>query len=217
MGIRGMVSHNYIMLVVLICVNFLCMSAGSLAWTVLGILVLAGVLVLTYRHGMAMGREACGILKTVGNTHIGDDPKKISSFDKKFISQAWSISNGVKGMLATAVVPYVLSCIYIVMMLLGDGTDIPTIIARVASWLFALPYWPVIAWKYTEFTVLEWPIVLVLMVSPFVLPGFTFLGYIQGPKLWKKTEEAMAQGKRRAKAKSRIVKKNKPREQKPEI
>jgi hypothetical protein len=50
-----------------------------------------------------------------------------------------------------------------------------------------------------------------------VLPAATCAGYLQGPKLWKKTEEAMAKGKRRAKARSRIVKKNKPRVQKPQI
>ena len=60
-------------------------------------------------------------------------------------------------------------------------------------------------------------LVLVLMVSPFVIPTFTFMGYLQGPRLWENTEKAMARGKRRAKAKSRIVKKNKPREQKPQI
>ena len=58
----------------------------------------------------------------------------------------------------------------------------------------------------------------VLMISPFILPLFQFWGYMQGPKLWKKTEQAMADGRRRAKARSRIVKKNKlPRTMKPEI
>ena len=56
------------------------------------------------------------------------------------------------------------------------------------------------------------------MISPFILPLFQFWGYMQGPKLWKKTEQAMADGRRRAKARSRIVKKNKlPRTMKPEI
>ena len=128
-----------------------------------------------------------------------------------------SDGRGVKALFGSALVPYVCSCVYIIMMLLGDGTEIHTVIARVLAWLMALPFWPAIAWKYETFTTLEWPIVLVLMVSPFVIPTFTFLGYIQGPKLWQKTEEAMARGKRRAKAKSRIVKKNKPREQRPQI
>ena len=216
MGIRGMISHNAIMLAVLIFINFLFMSTGGIAWTVLGLIALAGTLFLTYRHGAAMGHEACAILKTVSNTHIGEDGK-VSDHDKKYINQAWSVSRGVKGLFASALVPYVCSCIYIIMMLLGGGDATPTIVARVVSWLLTLPFWPFIAWKYEVFTMLEWPIVLVLMVSPFVIPSVTFAGYLQGPKLWKKTEEAMAQGKRRAKAKSRIVKKNKIGEQKPQI
>ena len=211
-----MISHNATMLVVLIFINFLCMSAGNPAWTILGLLVLAGALFLTYRYGASMGREACGILKTVTNTHIGEG-SKVSATDKKYARQAWSVSRGVKGLFASALVPYVCSCVYIIMMLLGGGTDIPTVIARVIAWILSLPFWPAIAWKYEVITMLEWPIVLVLMISPFVIPTVTFLGYLQGPKLWKKTEEAMAQGKRRAKARSRIVKKNKTREQKPQI
>lgn len=216
MGIRGMIGHNAIMLVVLIFINFLCMSLEGIAWTVLGILALAGTLFLTYRHGIATGHEACAILKTVNTSHIGEGAH-VTSNDKKYVNQAWSVSRGVKALFGSALFPYVCSCVYIIMMLLGDGTDTPTIIARVVAWLMSLPFWPFIAWKYETFIVLEWPIVLVLMVSPFVIPAFTFAGYLQGPKYWKKTEEAMAKGKRRAKAKSRIVKKNKIREQKPQI
>lgn len=216
MGIRGMMGHNAIMVVVLVFINFLFMSAGGIAWTILGLLALAGTLFFTYRHGMAMGHEACAILKTVNTSHIGEGGS-LTDNDKKYIKQTWSVSRGVKGLFASALIPYACSCIYIIMMLLGDSESIPTIVARIAAWLMSLPFWPAIAWKYEVFTTLEWPIVLVLMVSPFVIPSFTFLGYLQGPKLWQKTEEAMAKGKRRAKAKSRIVKKNKTRVQKPQI
>lgn len=216
MGIRGMVSHNAIMVIVLICINFLCMSAGGIAWTVLGSIALLIMLFLTYRYGASVGREACGILKTVNHANMSENASK-SSFDKKYISQTWSMARGVKALFASALVPYAFSCAYIIMMMLGDGNDVPTLIARIISWLMAMPFWPVIAWKYTEFTTLDWPIVAVLMVSPFIIPACTFAGYAQGPKLWQKTEEAMAKGKRRAKAKSRIVKKNKTRVQKPQI
>ena len=216
MGIRGMMGHNAIMVVVLIFINFLFMSSGGIAWTILGLLALAGTLFFTYRHGRGMGHEACSILKTVNTSHIGEG-SALSSNDKKYISQTWSIARGVKGLFASALIPYFFSCTYIIMMLVGDPEAVYTIVARIAAWLMSLPFWPAIAWKYETFTTLEWPIVLVLMVSPFVIPTVTFLGYIQGPKLWQKTEEAMAKGKRRAKAKSRIVKKNKNREQKPQI
>ena len=216
MGIRGMVSHNAIMLVVLIFINFLCMSAGNIAWTVLGLIALAGILFLTYRHGAATGREACAILDTVNKTHIGDGASA-SGFDRQYARQAWSASRGVKALFASALVPYVCSCVYIIMMQFGDGTEVHTIIARAIAWILNLPFWPAVAWKYEVFTSLDWPIVLVLMVGPFVVPAFTCFGYLQGPELWKKTEEAMAKGKRRAKARSRIVKKNKQRVQKPQI
>ena len=61
-------------------------------------------------------------------------------------------------------------------------------------------------------------IILVLMVGPFVIPTCQFLGYLQGPKMWEKTEQAMAEGKRRAKARSRIARKKKlPKSMRPEI
>ena len=73
---------------------------------------------------------------------------------------------------------------------------------------------------HENFVDLTFDVILVLMVGPFILPVFQFLGYLQGPKFWEKTEQAMADGKRRAKARSRIVKKNKdnrPRWERPEI
>lgn len=216
MGIRGMINHNIITLVLLAFVNLLLMSAGGIAWTILGLILLAGGLFLTFRYGAQAGHEACSILKTVSDTHIAESGT-LSSQDRQYVKQSWDRTRGIKALFASALVPYAASCVYLVMMLLGDGTGIPTVVARIVAMLMALPYWPLVAWKYQTFTVLEWPIVVLLMVSPFVVPTFTYLGYLQGPKLWKKTEEAMVQGKRRAKAKSRIVKKSKPREQKPQI
>ena len=73
------------------------------------------------------------------------------------------------------------------------------------------------AWHET-YEFLTTDVILVLMISPFILPLVQFAGYMQGPKLWKKTEQAMVDGRRRAKARSRIVKKNKlPRSMRPEI
>jgi hypothetical protein len=70
--------------------------------------------------------------------------------------------------------------------------------------------------QYVLLTVLS---VILLVVYPFVWPFMMYLGYLQGPKLWVHTEEAMAKGRRRAKARSRIFRKNNrgPREQKPLI
>ena len=111
---------------------------------------------------------------------------------------------------------YVIGCLYIAATLLK--IDVLVMPLRFISWLVAAPYWPcVLAWTHT-FDRLTGTVAAVLMISPFVLPGVTFAGYMQGPKLWAKSEKAMAEGRRRAKAKSRVARKKRtPRAQKPEI
>ena len=177
-------------------------------------LLLVGAMYLSFRQGMAIGREACSILKTV-NHAMDSNSAQHALLDKNYISQTWSVARGVKSIFASALIPYVAGCVYIICTLLKiEPMILPS---RVIAWVLALPYWPIITHWYQEFTRLEPAIVVILMVSPFILPLCTFAGYLQGPKLWKKTEEAMAQGKRRAKAKSRIVKKKQPKVQKPQI
>lgn len=214
MGVSGMCKSNAMMLVLMIVINTVFMSMGSRAWTVLGLIILLGGLYLCFRQGMGIGREACGIQKTV-NTALESHGSVNDIMDKKYMRQAWSRARGLKALFASALFPYTVGCVYIILSIMG--IEPAATIARVVSWLVAMPYWPLITYWYDSFVELEPAIVLVLMVSPFIIPAVTFAGYMQGPKLWKKTEEAMAQGKRRAKAKSRIVKKQKPRVQKPEI
>ena len=91
------------------------------------------------------------------------------------------------------------------------------LVSRLASFAVSLPYMPLVTYWHPVYNVLTWDIVLMLMIGPFLLPAIQFAGYMQGPRLWEKTEKAMAQGKRRAKARSRIVKRNKPRMNQPEI
>ena len=107
-------------------------------------------------------------------------------------------------------------CLYIACSLLGiEPMIIPT---RILSWLLAMPFWPVVLHWYQTFDRLTATVAAVLMISPFVLPLVCFAGYLQGPRLWAKSEKAMAEGKRRARAKSRVVRrKPTPRIQKPEI
>ena len=137
--------------------------------------------------------------------------------DKKMLSQMWSVSNGVRAIFAGAVFSYSINAIYIIIMLVGAPVMVQ-FVARLVSWAVTMPYWPLIAAWHETYEFLTTDIILVLMISPFILPLFQFWGYMQGPKLWKKTEQAMADGRRRAKARSRIVKKNKlPRTMKPEI
>lgn len=204
-----------VMLILMIFLGFVSMSFDStIAWVVLGLLSLVGCLYMCIRQGMAIGREACAILKTVERAQ---SPENImhNKLEKKYVSQSWSANRGLRAVFASALIPYLASSVYIILMLLE--LEPAATISRVVAWVFALPYWPIIAYWYPQFVELAPPIVMVLMLSPFIAPLCTYLGYMQGPKLWAKTEAAMVQGKRRAKAKSRIAQKNKPRVNKPEI
>ena len=91
------------------------------------------------------------------------------------------------------------------------------IVARIVAWLLSLPYWPFIMHWHEDFVTITPMIAAMLLTTPFILPAATALGYLQGPRLWARTEDAMKQGRRRAKARSRVGKKLAPRQQKPEI
>ena len=184
---------------------------NNLAWTILGLILLLGSLYLVYRQGMGFGHEACRLLATLKEVDGARSP-----VDEKVAKRAWSVNRGVKAVLATALVPYLIGCAYIVLSLLKvDSLAVPM---RLVSWVVASPYWPcILPWTHT-FDRLTGAVAAVLMISPFVMPLVTFAGYMQGPKLWAKSEKAMAEGKRRAKAKSRVVRKKRvPRSQRPEI
>jgi hypothetical protein len=184
---------------------------NNLAWTILGLILLLGALYLAYRQGMGFGHEACRLLATLKEVDGARSP-----VDEKVAKRAWSVNRGVKAVLATALVPYLIGCAYIVLSLLKvDNLAVPM---RLVSWVVASPYWPcILPWTHT-FDRLTGAVAAVLMISPFVMPLVTFAGYMQGPKLWAKSEKAMAEGKRRAKAKSRVVRKKRvPRSQRPEI
>ena len=184
---------------------------NNLAWTILGLILLLGALCLAYRQGMGFGHEACRLLATLKEVDGARSP-----VDEKVAKRAWSVNRGVKAVLATALVPYLIGCAYIVLSLLKvDSLAVPM---RLVSWVVASPYWPcILPWTHT-FDRLTGAVAAVLMISPFVMPLVTFAGYMQGPKLWAKSEKAMAEGKRRAKAKSRVVRKKRvPRSQRPEI
>lgn len=188
---------------------------NRVAWLVLGLILLIGSLYLSFRQGMAYGHEACALLETVKKTQDPESPA-YGQVDAKVAKRAWSVGHGLRAALSFALPAYVIGCLYIATSLLEvDSVALPL---RFVSWILAAPYWPcVLAWTHTFDRLTGW-VVAVLMISPFVLPGVTFAGYMQGPKLWAKSEKAMAEGKRRAKAKSRVVRKKRtPRAQKPEI
>jgi hypothetical protein len=215
MSIKDMWKSNAITLVLLIVLNLAMFALGVTPWIVLGLICLAGAMFLSFRQGMAFGHEACGILQTVERAQDPQSPS-YGQVDEKVQRRAWSVSTGVKGVLASALIPYVVGCLYIVLSLLNAHPA--DIVMRLVSWILALPYWPVMLPFSQTFDRLTGPVAAVLMISPFVLPLCTFAGYMQGPKLWAKSEKAMAEGKRRAKAKSRVGrKKTTPKAQRPEI
>lgn len=197
--------------ILLVVIGFMVFSFGITGlWVGIGIaLLLAGAL-MVFRQGQSAGHEACAVSKSVAA--IGADKA-----DKKMLSQMWSVSNGVRSIFAGAAVSYTINAIYIILSVV-HAPEIATFISRLVSWVITMPYWPIIAAWHETYEFLTTDIILVLMISPFILPLVQFAGYMQGPKLWKKTEQAMVDGRRRAKARSRIVKKNKlPRSMRPEI
>jgi len=215
MNTAGMWKANAATLFLLILLNLALFTLGNTPWMVLGLIALAGAMFFSYRQGMDFGHNACGILKTVERAQDPQSPTR-GQLDEKVIRQAWSVSKGVKGVLGSALIPYVAGCLYIACSLLKlEPMVIPT---RLISWVLAVPFWPVVLAWYDTFDRLTGTVAAVLMISPFVLPLCTFAGYMRGPKLWEKSEKAMAEGKCRAKVKSRLLRKKRtPRSQKPEI
>ena len=86
---------------------------NNLAWTILGLILLLGALYLAYRQGMGFGHEACRLLATLKEVDGARSP-----VDEKVAKRAWSVNRGVKAVLATALVPYLIGCAYIVLSLL---------------------------------------------------------------------------------------------------
>lgn len=215
MSIGDMWKASATTLFLLILLNLALFSLGTTPWLVLGLICLALAMFFSYRQGMGFGHNACGILQTVEKARDPQSPTH-GQLDEKVVRQAWSVSTGVKGVFACALLPYTVGCVYILCTLLKiEPLIIPT---RLASWVLAVPFWPVVLFWYDTFDRLTGVVAAVLMISPFVIPLCLFAGYMQGPKLWAKSEKAMAEGKRRAKAKSRVVrKKSVPRSQRPEI
>lgn len=215
MSITDMWKSNAVTLILLIVLNLALFTLGNTPWTVLGLICLAGGMFLSYRQGMGFGHEACGISQMVEKARDPESPS-YGQVDEKVQKRAWSVSTGVRGVLASALVPYVVGCLYIVLSLLKVRPA--DAVMRLVSWVLALPFWPAMLPFSQTFDRLTAPVAAVLMISPFVLPLCTFAGYMRGPKLWAKSEKAMAEGRRRAKAKSRVGrKKSVPRSQRPEI
>ena len=215
MTVGGMWRSNAVILVLLVVVSLMFSGLPEALYIGLGVLVLAGAIFLCYRQGCAMGHEACSVSKTI--ERIGETGSGAGQLDERTKKQAFDVGRGFKGLLASALIPYVINCVYLIVMILAVRDVTTVFVTRFLAYLVSAPYWPLLYHWHEAFDVITPDVVIMLMLSPFVLPAVTFAGYLQGPKLWEKTEKAMAQGKRRAKAKSRVVKKRQPKVQKPEI
>lgn len=215
----GMWRANAGVLALLILVNLTLSMAGDALWIALGALALAGGMFVSYRRGTALGHGACGILGTVESARRAGD-SVYAQLDRKYLGQAWSPATGAKGALLSALIPYAAGGIYIALTLLSRGAAVPqaaVLASRAVAWLLSLPYWPLLLHWHADFVSLTPDIAAMLLISPFVLPLCTFAGYMQGPRLWKHTEEAMLQGRRRAKARARVGKALAPKRKGPEI
>lgn len=202
--------------VLLIFINFTVFSFGKpVLFMVLGILALIMGCFMALRQGAAIGHEACSVSSTL--ERIAQTPEKAGQYDPRMFKRGFDKQRGIKALFAGALVDYAINAVYIIFMLLKIE-EIPLYASRLLSFLVSIPYWPLVCHWHEVFDVITWDIVAILMVCPFVLPAFQYIGYLQGPKLWEKTEKAMADGKRRAKARSRINRRKKaPKARGPEI
>lgn len=219
MGVKSMWGTNALALAILIGANLAASFAGEGLWLLLSVAALLLMLFFCFRQGMGIGHGACGISGTVESARRAGE-KVYAQLDGKYLAQAWSRENAVKGFLLSALIPYAAGSFYIILSLLwnaGVVPEIPVIVSRVLAWVLSLPYWPLIMHWHEDFVTVTPAIAAMLLISPFVLPAATALGYMQGPRLWARTEDAMKQGRRRAKARARVGKKLAPRQQKPEI
>ena len=186
---------------------------NALLFVILGVVLLLASCYLAFRQGQMAGHASCNVSRTIEHAQ---ETGKINTIDQKMLKQAWSLSNGVKAIFAGALIGYVINVFYILcMMILKEGAVV--LVARILSLIVTLPYWPIVAYWHESFTVITMDVVALLMICPFIIPLCQFAGYMGGPKLWAKTEKAMADGKRRAKARSRIIKKKAPKVKGPEI
>ena len=219
MGVKGIWSATAMALVMLIVLNLALSMTSEAMWIALDAVCLVGAMILCYRQGMNLGHGACGISNTVASAQKAGD-RVYAQLDRKYLAQVWSPTTGVKGLLASALIPYAAGCVYIILSIIyrsADAAPMPLLVSRVAAWLLSLPFWPAVMHWHEDFVSLTPDIAAMLMISPFVLPLCTFAGYMRGPKLWAHTEDAMKQGRRRAKARARVGKKLAPKIQKPEI
>ena len=214
MSAAAMWRSNMLTLVLLIIVNFMLAGLGTALWIILGILLLMGGMAMCYRSGCSAGHSACAVRSTVESVRQSGE-RADTPLDEKYLRRAFDRNTGIRAVLASALIPYALGCAFIILTLLDAGRA--AVAARVAAWIVSLPFWPTVMVWNESFIDVTPSIAAMVLISPFVLPLCTFAGYMQGPKLWARSEQAMKEGRRRAKARARVGRKMVSRQKGPEI
>ena len=218
MRVAEMWKSTLIIKILLVVVCFMLMNFGvAPLFSIGGIALLLGACFWAFRDGMNYGHQACSISDEV--SRIEADEAKRAAVDPKLFKQTFSKSRALCGVLAGGLIGYAINCAYIILSLTGVQ-ETPLYIARIASFVVSLPFWSLLSlWRET-FIAITPDVAVALMAGPFLIPLAMALGYLRGPTLWAHTEEAMAAGRRRAKARSRIGANNRkrtPRRKQPEI
>lgn len=215
MTIRAIIKNIYLLKVLLIFIGFTVMSFGNMTvFTILGIFLLLGGCFMAFRQGMAIGHEACSVTSSIKRI----ESQGIRKPEEEMLRKAYDPNCAAKIIFGGAIGDYVINCVYIALMLIQPG-ETAVFVSRLLSFATVIPYWPILSHWHEVYNVLTWDIITMLMLAPFLLPTVQYLGYRRGPVLWAHTEKAMADGKRRAKARSRIgrQKTKTAKSQRPEI
>ena len=174
-------------------------------WPIIGTASLLAVSFILLRIGLAQGTKAYSLYSAgqqAGKTAFG----------------SYDVSRVIRGCRAYVIIGYALSALYIAGWLISAGSagaaeaglTTLTQITRLLCWLFALPFLPPAMFFTESLSSLSFAVIFVLALYPLWFPCMYLIGYTGGKKQYASMEKAMIKGRRRARARSRVMKNNKP-------
>ena len=110
-------------LLLMILLDLALISLGRVPWLVLGTLALLAGVYFSFRRGMGFGHEACALMDSVKSVQSHGGPGS-DQLDEKLLRRTWSRDRGVRGVLASALVPYAASCLYMMAALVPLRGDV---------------------------------------------------------------------------------------------
>jgi len=181
------------------------MSFGLAFWPFVGTAAMIVSILILYRTGIASGLKGASLRATVEKSGKDAD----GAFDMVQMK---------KGLPGYVIVCYALSVLYLAVYAMtassqgGEAAALstPVQITRLFCWIGALPFLPPATFLVGDLTGMSLPIIAVLAVYPLIFPAVYYFAYSRGPALWEARQDAMKKGRRRAKARSRVMKNNKP-------